>query len=91
MPLTVPTPNPRVIGLEYVPVVEELCVVTPPPESAPVAAPVAWEVVSVMVRSYCDSDFQFVVVVLVEPSVAVVVCVCEPTSSAVSAAVRVKA
>ena len=86
-----PTPIPASIGLEYVPVVEELCVVTPPPKSAPVAAPVDGEVVSVIVRSYCDSDFQFVVVVLVEPSLAVVVCVCEPTSSAVSAAVRVKA
>ncbi len=86
-----PAPKPMVIGRLYVPVVEELCVVTPPPESAPVAAPVACDVASVMVRSYCDSDFQLVVVVLVEPSVAVVVCVCEPISSAVSAAVRVKA
>ncbi len=85
-----PKPKPIVIGRLYVPALEALCVVTPPPESEPEAAPVAALVVSVMVRSYCDSDCQVVVVVLVEPSAAVVVCVCEPISSAVRAAVRVK-
>ena len=82
-----PAPKPVVIGRLYVPFVEELCVATLPPESEPVAAPVAWSVVSVMLRSYCDSDCQVVVRRIVEPSSAVVVSVCEPVSSAVGAAV----
>ena len=91
-PLTVPTPPkvPTLIGLAYAPVELELSVDTPPPESSPVAAPVACTVVLSMVRSYWSCDCQVVATVLAEPSAAVVVCVCEPVSLAVSVAVRVK-
>ena len=77
-----PTPPkpPTAIGLEYVPVELELCVVTPPPESEPDAAPVAGDAVSWMTRSYWADDCQVVVFAFVEPSVAVVVWVCEPAS-----------
>jgi hypothetical protein len=70
-------------GRLYVPTLEALCVIMPPPESVPVAAPVVGFVTLVMVRSYCDSDCHVVVAVDVEPSAAVRVWVCEPTSSAV--------
>ena len=90
VPLTVPLPLPTLIGYEYVPVVVALPVATPPPESSPADAAVACEVVSSMVRTYCVEDVQVVVAVFVEPLAAVLVCVCEPASSAVRAAVSVK-